>query len=404
MGEVMSAPTPESEPRRRLDHLDGVRALAALYVVLHHMWITTWPDYPRNSGPTAVGWLVYGHLAVSVFIVLSGFSLSIAVVRKGWHLPGGATTFIRRRAWRIIPTYWAALALSAVVFGVVTPDLTGDLVSVKGVLVHAVLLQDVINSPKPNGAFWSIAVEWQIYFLFPLILLVRRRGGASALLAMSASAVVGSYLLATHTSAFEPILNLTPQFALLFVFGVVAARVLEGPTSRAHRRLLAMASASGLLAFLALAIGKGSVWVDREYFWIDLLVGAASAAGIAWMSASGANPAQRLFSGFPMRNLGVFSYSLYCVHQPVMWLVWHFVITRLAADTTVRFLWLVAVGLPVVLGASWAFSLAFEKPFLTHRSWASLISLVRGRGRRGAQVPQEQGVAAEGPHTGSVEQ
>ena len=113
--------------------------------MLHHIWITTYPDYPRNSGPAIVGWLLYGHVAVSVFIVVSGFSLSIAPVRSGWQLKGGVPRFLRRRAWRILPTYWAALALSCIVFGLITPDETGAQVSAKAIAVHGVLLQDVIN-------------------------------------------------------------------------------------------------------------------------------------------------------------------------------------------------------------------------------------------------------------------
>ena len=40
-------------------------------------------------------------------------------------------------------------------------------------------VQDVFGSPSPNGAFWSIAIEAQLYILFPLLLLVRRRWGAA---------------------------------------------------------------------------------------------------------------------------------------------------------------------------------------------------------------------------------
>ena len=54
--------------------LDGIRGLAALYVVVHHCWLVTFHGYPANTGPAWLGWLVYGHLAVVVFIVLSGFS------------------------------------------------------------------------------------------------------------------------------------------------------------------------------------------------------------------------------------------------------------------------------------------------------------------------------------------
>jgi hypothetical protein len=126
--------------------VDGVRALAAVFVVLHHMWLKTYPAYPRNGGPAVGAIFGYGHVAVAVFIVVSGFSLSIAPARRDWQLSGGFRTFLRRRAWRILPTYWAALALSCFIFAVITPNLTGDGITTKAVGVHAVLLQDLVSS------------------------------------------------------------------------------------------------------------------------------------------------------------------------------------------------------------------------------------------------------------------
>ncbi|HVD88699.1 MAG TPA: acyltransferase family protein, partial [Jatrophihabitantaceae bacterium] len=89
------------EPGRAVG-LDGIRGLAALYVVVHHCWLVSFHGYPANTGPAWLGWLVYGHLAVVVFIVLSGFSLAIAPARRGWRL-GGTVRFAQRRAWRILP-------------------------------------------------------------------------------------------------------------------------------------------------------------------------------------------------------------------------------------------------------------------------------------------------------------
>lgn len=87
----------------RLDYLDGLRALAALYVVLHHAWLTIWSAeyYKQPVGVLAAltGWLAYGHFAVSAFIVISGFSLMLPVARGG-VLKGGARRFFKKRARR----------------------------------------------------------------------------------------------------------------------------------------------------------------------------------------------------------------------------------------------------------------------------------------------------------------
>lgn len=369
-----AAPTPG---RARLEHLDGVRALAALYVLLHHIWITIWPAYPVNDGPVWVGWLLYGHLSVSVFIVVSGFSLAIAPARSGWRLRGGVRTFVRRRAWRILPTYWAALAFSCLVFGVVTADLTGDKVSLKAVVVHGLLLQDVVNSPKPNGAFWSIAVEWQIYFLFPLMLWVRRRFGTRGLVSLATVVVVGAYLGATTVEPLHRLLNLTPQFALLFAFGVAAATVLQSRVTPARRRGLSRVAVVGAGA-LVVGIGVlGSARVDEQYFWVDLAAGAVTAVALAALACGGLPRLCAVLGSRPLRSVGLFSYSVYCVHLPILWLVWHLWLASLRVSPMAHFLLLTGLGVPVALVGSWVFSLAFEKPFLTHRSfrdWQVLLS------------------------------
>ena len=367
--------TPASRPR--LEYLDSVRAIAAVFVLLHHIWITIWPAYPRNDGPLALGWLVYGHLSVSVFIVVSGFSLAIAPARTGWTLRDGPWTFLRRRAWRIIPTYWAALALSCLVFGVITADATGDLVSLKAVVVHMLLLQDVVDSPKPNGAFWSIAVEWQIYFLFPLMLWIRRRLGVAAFLVLATVGVVGAYLGAISVDSLSRLLNLTPQFALLFAFGVAGATVLRAPVTARVRRTLSAGAVAGALVLVAVCWSLGSVWVDAQYFWIDLLAGVATTCALAALACGGLRALGRLLVLRPLRAVGLYSYSVYCVHLPVLYLVWHFLVADLALAPLPHFLVLTAVGVPVVLTVAWAFSLVFERPFITHRSLASLRGAFR---------------------------
>jgi len=45
-------------PRRRLGGLDGIRGLAALFVVLHHTYLRSFPGYPANTGPLWTGWLI----------------------------------------------------------------------------------------------------------------------------------------------------------------------------------------------------------------------------------------------------------------------------------------------------------------------------------------------------------
>ena len=108
---VLPTPTAAVRPRPsqfasrgRVVGLDGVRGLAALFVVMNHIFLRAWPGYPVDHAPLWAAWFIYGRFAVVVFIVLSGFSLGLAPARSGWRLDSVAK-FAHRRAWRILPPY-----------------------------------------------------------------------------------------------------------------------------------------------------------------------------------------------------------------------------------------------------------------------------------------------------------
>ncbi len=181
--------------RRQVLGLDGLRGLAALYVVLFHCWLYTFPGYPHSSAPRVLDVLMFGRLAVVFFLVLSGFSLAISPARHGWRT-GGVGRFLRRRAWRILPPYWAALAMSLAVSLYMVPASHHGPPTGSSVLVYGLVLQDVLFAPTPNGAFWSIGVEAELYLLFPLILLLQRRFSAAVAVACVTLPVIARGLLA----------------------------------------------------------------------------------------------------------------------------------------------------------------------------------------------------------------
>jgi peptidoglycan/LPS O-acetylase OafA/YrhL len=160
--------------RRRLVGLDGIRGLAALFVVVNHVFLRAFPGYPADKAPFWAAGFIYGRFAVVVFIVLSGFSLSVAPARAGWRLDG-VVKFAHRRAWRILPPYWAALVFSLLMTWFVVAQPGWPIPTARSVVVNGLLVQDVVFVPSPNRAFWSIAIEAHLYVVFPLLILAVRR-------------------------------------------------------------------------------------------------------------------------------------------------------------------------------------------------------------------------------------
>ena len=70
--QARATPTPPvaGPPPLRLAGLDGVRGLAALFVVVNHVFLRAFPGYPVDRAPFWAGWFIYGRFAVVVFIVL----------------------------------------------------------------------------------------------------------------------------------------------------------------------------------------------------------------------------------------------------------------------------------------------------------------------------------------------
>jgi peptidoglycan/LPS O-acetylase OafA/YrhL len=377
-------PPPPPAPRGRLAGLDGIRGLAALFVVLHHSWLMSFSGFPEDTGPWWLSPLVYGHFAVVVFIVLSGFSLAVSPARNGWQV-GGLRRFARRRAWRILPPYWAALVLSLVIAWTLVPQPGEGVPTGKTVLLYGLLLQDIAGSPSPNGAFWSIAVEAQLYIVFPLMLLVLRRAGAVVMVGLATAVVVAIGLLSPSVAAVDALMRLTPQFAVLFAIGVVAAGVVNRPErGRASPwQWLALLCA---LPVGALVVARGSAWTVEHYFWVDLAIGPAVGLLLAAVATGRPSPLVRLLDTRPIRSLGSFSYSLYLTHAPIVVVLSTLVVSPHTGPGLVKFLVTTALAVPLSLVVGRLFAAVFEIPFQRHRGWAGLRAAMSARLSRTARA------------------
>ncbi|WP_431960368.1 acyltransferase family protein [Actinacidiphila sp. bgisy160] len=363
--------------RREVPGLEGLRGLAALYVLLFHCWLYTFPGYPDSSAPWWLDGLMYGRLAVVFFLVLSGFSLAIPAARHGWRL-GGAGRFLRRRAWRILPPYWAALAMSLVIASFVVPASHFGPPTGATVVVYGLVAQDVFTAPTPNGTFWSIGVEAELYLLFPLLLLVRRRLGAVVLLAGVTLPVVAHGLTAPGATPVEGNNWLTPHLAPVFAAGLAGAGIVVAP-ARVRRLPWHWFAVLAAVPVAALAAVKGPVWTADHYFWVDLAVAPAMTMLISAVATGRPALPLRLLTARPVRGLGGFSYSLYLVHLPVVMTVIRRVAPRFVSPGLPTFWFTLVLALPASVLGAWLFARIFEAPFKRNRSWKSLLAPGRSR-------------------------
>jgi len=353
--------------------VDGLRALAALTVFVNHAYAQVW-EGPKDRGDPSAALtplsysLVAGHLAVTVFIVISGFCLTLPVLKAGDRLRGGVSEFLQRRVVRILPPYYAAVLLSLALIWTVIGEPTGTLwdvpirVSLSSILAHVFLLQDLFGTGSINYVLWSIAVECQIYLVFPLLLVSWRRlgPGATTALALAAGYAVRMGFDGTR------IARMNSHFLGMFVLGMLAAYIARSPDQRYQwlRRRFPWATVSAL--GFATVVGMVAFWnVLRFRFGfisVDLVVGVMAAAALVLTSRGDKSLLGSTFGWRPLAFVGTFSYSLYLIHAPLLQVIWQYGLNPAGVGSDAMFGILMTDGLLSILCTSYLFYKAFEAP------------------------------------------
>jgi len=382
------APVPRPNPGRalpvkpeRVVGLDGVRGLAALFVVMNHIFLQAWPGFPANHAPFWAAEFIYGRLAVIVFIALSGFSLCLAPARKGWRFDSVAT-FLHRRAWRILPPYWAALAFSLLMTWYVLAQPGRPVPNGKSVVVYGLLVQDAASAADPNRTFWSLAIEAQLYLLLPLLLLIVRRVSAVAMVGAVAAVVLAVGLLAPHVTLMDDaVVKFTPDLAVLFAIGVLAAGIVSASEHTRSRPWAWYAAVAAVPAVVLMAV-QGWTWSNNNLFWVDVAWGPAIGCFLAAVATRRPRPVVRGLNTRPLRTLGSVSYSLYLTHAPIVIVVSYGLVFGRVAPGPPTFLVLTAVVVPTTVCFALLFGAVFELPFQRHRGWRPLRRAMSEREHR----------------------
>jgi peptidoglycan/LPS O-acetylase OafA/YrhL len=383
--EAPSSAQPARNENVKLHYIDGLRAICALYVVIGHI-----PgDYLDHASQAVSPRILqifaltrYSHLAVCIFIAVSGYCLMLPVARsKNGELRGGFSGYLFRRARRILPPYYATLFLTlGLIWAIPALQVSDPASSWSGylpaftpgaIVTHLLLIHNWWHEwiMKINGPCWSIAVEWQIYFFFPLLLLPvwRKFGVAAAIAAGFTVGVLPHYLLPASSN-----LDWTyPWFIGLFAAGMGAASLNFRSDDSLQRRLDRMWLGTFALIAYALFIAniRGLVHIPQ---WIaDGTAGLGTACLLIKCTHAlqhGRNPAiLKVLAWKPLVALGVFSYSIYLVHRPLI-SVGRLLLQELEITGNTFVLVNLFVLVPAIIGICYLFYLAFERPFMSSPS------------------------------------
>ena len=372
----------------KLEYLDGLRGFAALYVVLHHAFMHV-AEVKGELPPEWIGatnWARNGRIAVQVFIALSGYCLMLPISRSG-HLRGGWLAFIKRRARRILPPYYAALILSLAVIRLVpgmnvTSGLYWDMAlpatTSKVLVSHLVLLQDLSEHwiLKINPVMWSLAQEWQIYFVFVFILLpVWRWIGIEAVILFTLAVSLMVRHLPGHNFSVA-----APEFLYLFAAGMCAANI-NFPGDAPRLVFLRDRLPWGGLATVLWVAYFGCTIAHPDFEHVGswryaVLVGAATCSLLvsctnAAQNSGAYHPLLRLCERPSMVKLGSFSYSLYLTHFLVLSL-FALSMRHLQIHGAPALAVEILVAVPTAVATSFLFHRLAERPFMLGRPQTTL--------------------------------
>lgn len=297
-------------------------------------------------------------------------------VSRSRSLRGGWQTFYKSRARRILPPLYAAIAFGlaiTVAHGVAH----GTLPSFKTVLFNLLLLQDLVQSCNVlDSPLWSVALEWKIYFLFPVFVWLWLRFGSRAVLLVSA--VIG-YGLTGILSAVYPSLYLPlscPWYVFLFGMGMAATDfAVRGSRidSAQPPQWLVPALFWASLACLAMMLhhwpvtsaGESVLYVPHLPI-IDTAAGAAAAFALVMLSRKAMRQERSLpitlLSWPPLVFVGTIGYSVYPIHILIIYRIRNFLLAHLPVHQA---LVVIVLDLVITVGAAYLFHRVFERPFMS---------------------------------------
>ncbi|SNS17645.1 acyltransferase family protein [Tropicimonas sediminicola] len=302
----MSGDGPAARSLPWYPRLDGLRGIAVLLVFVEHF---TYNEFIRNFSP--------GMIGVKTFFVLSGFLITSILLSERGTAPAAslARRFYWRRALRLLPAFWLAVALAAAI-GIA--NMRSD------AWLHLLYLSNVQIAIgefwSGAGHFWTLSVEEHFYlFWFPIVILAPRRWLLPAVLAALVSAPLFRAAIPLGASPFIDVL-LPGQLDSLAAGALLAFTVREPALAWLDRLLLRPAVVWGsLLLMLSVTWAPVVGLLHNEFIrWVlvPMLISAAGAC-LVRSCVAGKDPALAWLANPRLVHIGRISYGLYVFHYLV---------------------------------------------------------------------------------------
>lgn len=286
------------------EDINGLRAIAVLSVLLFHF---------KSS------YLPGGFAGVDVFFVISGFLMTSIIFRGIESNTFSIIEFLKSRAKRIVPALMLVIGIVLAV-GYVAFDPSSYKIVGKHAVASLLFISNIIYN-RESGYFdvdshdklflhtWSLSVEWQFYIIYPIVLVVLSKIISTENIK---KIIWVSFFVFLLISIYESSTNKSSSYFLLYsrawemiIGGIAYIYPLNNKIK--HRRIIEIIGIS-LIIISFFVFSSSSIWPG--YNALLPVVGAY----VCILS----NNKKSILSFKPIQYIGLWSYSIYLFHWPVM--------------------------------------------------------------------------------------
>lgn len=301
-------PTNRETLQNRFAFADGLRGLAALWVVLFHLSEGHHIESLKIFLPNMVNNVLFdfGSLGVAIFFVLSGYVMAYSVESKYVDF-NFSKKFILRRFLRLTPPYYFAI-IFAIAFLVLKQFATNEPVNLPSpydFFMHLLYLQESFRIHEINSIFWTLCIEVQFYLIFIFLVVLSDYVSCKFKFTKSRALLFSIIALLSLPWAFNTQLPTFWNGSFIkywysFMAGVLVCWSLIGFKSQ---RYIA-------LSYILLITAAGLITQEKFVFTVGITALLLLYAGIN-------NHMNSWLNWKWLQKIGLISYSLYLLHNPV---------------------------------------------------------------------------------------
>lgn len=196
---------------KRIPELDSLRGIAAVSVVIFHIFMFK-PGF---------NFFKYGVTGVDLFFMISGFVIFMSISQIA-----SAKEFIVNRFSRLFPVYWFCVTFTFLLFLIQSLKIFHNPFSLNLFAIYAAnltMLQNYFGIKDIDGSYWTLLVELQFYALIVLLYqfkLLRHieKIGFTMLVLILILHIITTPVLRSYNESYFPILNHFPLFFAGIIF------------------------------------------------------------------------------------------------------------------------------------------------------------------------------------------